>query len=147
MPSHEHITVKVYTSQEKNHLPSELDRRNPLSKPLQRHASSANQIAHLHSLSTTELLSQACCLSGLPLINSNLSKQSPKLNESKGLGHPLPHPGPPGPPFDILAAARYKKAANNVHPVWTTLKNIKSFTAFCPILSFHSHSPQSNPQT
>jgi len=72
----------------------------------------------------TDLLAQAHHLSGLPLIKTNLLKKSPKLrkspklNESKPLGQPLPHPGPP---FNALAAARYKKAENHVHPVQTTL--------------------------
>jgi len=124
MLSHEAITVKVYTSQEKHHLPSKPDRRNWLSKLPWRHASSANQMAHLQSLSTTELLTQARHLSGLPLIESNLLKPSPKLNYFKGLGHPPPHAEPSVPPFGTLAVARYKKAANHVHPVWIILPEI-----------------------
>src|SRR5882724_2676492 len=54
MSSHEPITVKVYTIQEKHHFPSKLDRGNPLPKLPQRQTSLANQMAHLHSLSTTE---------------------------------------------------------------------------------------------
>src|SRR5882724_8381103 len=114
MLSHEPIIVKVYTSQEKCHPPPKPDRRNASSKPPQRHETLANQIAHLHSLSKTDLLAQAHHLSGLPLIKSNLLKQSPKLNKSKALGQSFPHPGPP---FDALAVARYKKAENCVHPV------------------------------
>ena len=140
MPPHEPITVKVYMSQEKHHLPPKPDRRNPLSEPPQRHATSADQIAHLHSLSTTDLIAQVCHLSGLPLIISNLPKQSPEprkspeLNKYNALGQPLPHPQPS---FDALAAARYKKTANCVYPIQTTLP--KSSTTFHLILSFHSH--------
>src|SRR5882724_632793 len=108
-------------SQEKHHFPSELDRRNPLSKLPRRQTISANQMAHLHSLSTTELLAQARCLSGLPLIKSNLPNPSPKLNDPKGWVHPPPHPEPSVTPFSALATARYKKVANHVHPVLTTL--------------------------
>jgi len=78
-------------------------------------------MAHLHSLSTTELLAQVFHLSGLPLIKSNLLKPSPELNNPKGLVHPPPHPEPSVTPFGALAMARYKKVANCVHPVQTTL--------------------------
>src|SRR5882724_2824774 len=141
MPPHEVITVKVYMSQEKHHFPSEPDRINPLPKLLQGQTSSANQMAHLHSLSTTELLAQACCLSGLPLIKSNLPNPSPELNDPNGLVHPPPHPEPSVTPFATLAAARYKKAANHVHPVWTTLpEEYQILCAFHPLLSSHYHS-------
>jgi len=128
MLSHESITIKVYMSQEKCHPSPEpitlpkLDRRCPSSKLPHMHATSADQIAHCHSLSTT-YLDQLCCLSGLPLIKSNLLKQSPEPrkppepNTSRPLDHPPPHPGLP---FDALAVARYKKTANHVHPEWTT---------------------------
>src|SRR5882724_5551367 len=121
MLAHEVITVKVYMSQEKCHFPSEPDRRNPLPKLPQGQTSLANQMAHLHSLSSTELLAQARCLSGLPLIKSNLPNPSPESNDAKGLVHPPPHPEPSVTPFSALALARYKKAANCVHPVRTTL--------------------------
>src|SRR5882724_11090646 len=121
MPPNEVITVKVYMSQEKHHFPSEPNRRNPFPKLLRRQTSSANQMAHLHYLSTTELLSQAHHLSGLPLIKSNLPNPSPEPNDPKGLVHPPPHPEPSVTPFSALAATRYKKAANHVHPVRTTL--------------------------
>ena len=79
-----------------------------------------NHDTHIHSLSMTDLLAQVLHLSGLTLIKSNLPKKSPKPSKSKPLGHPLPHLGLP---FDVLAAARYKKATNCGHPVWTTLPN------------------------
>ena len=94
------------------------------------HATSANKLAHLHSLSTTDLLAQAFHLSGLPLIKSTLLKKLPKLRKSNELrkapkpskpkiqGHPFPYAGLP---FDTLAVARYKKATNQVHPRQTTL--------------------------
>jgi len=90
-------------------------------------------MAHLHSLSTTELLAQARRLSGLPLIKSNLPNPSPKPNDPKGLVHPPPHPEPSVTPFSALATARYKKAANCVHPVQTTLP--KEYRILCHIPS------------
>jgi len=92
MLPHEVITVKVYMSQENHHFPPEPDRRNPFPKLPRRQTSLANQMAHLHSLSTTELLAQARHLSGLPLIKSNLPNPSPELNDPKGLVHPPPEP-------------------------------------------------------
>jgi len=127
-------------SQEKCHPPpkpltlTQLDGRNASSKTPRRHTTLANQIAHLHSLSTMDHLAQAHHLSGLPLFESNLLKQSTKPRnppeQSKLLGQPLPHPGHP---FDTLAVARYKKAANHVHPVQTTLP--EEYQILCCILS------------
>jgi len=90
-------------------------------------------MAQLHSLSTIELLAQAHHLSGPPLIKSNLLNPSPELNDPKGWVHPPPHPEPSVTPFSALAAARYKKVANCVHPVWTTLP--EEYQILCHILS------------
>ena len=95
-------------------------------------------MAYLHSLTTTDLLAQAHHLSGLPSIKSNLLAQSPKprkppeLSKSKLLGQPLPHPGPP---FNAIAAARYKKAANHVHPIWTTCPKKYRILHHIPLLA------------
>jgi len=140
---HEPITVKIYMSQENCHLPPkpitlpELDGRNASSKLPGMQASFANKIAHLHSLSMTDLLAQAHHLSHLPLIKSILLKKSPELRKFKPLGQPTPHAGHP---FDALAAAIYKKAETMCTPCRPPcLKNIESSAAFHPILSSCSH--------
>jgi len=117
-------------------LPSRTE-RNPLSKLPWRQASLANLMAHLHSLSTTELLARLTICQAYLLIKSNLLKPSPELNNPKGLVHPLPHPESSVTPFGTLAVARYEKVANCVHPVMDHpgLNNIESFTTFHPLLS------------
>jgi len=67
----------------------------------------------------------------LTLLNKPLKlRKSPELNKPKPLGHPFLHAELP---FDALVMARYKKATNCVHPVWTTLP--KEYFILCHILS------------
>src|SRR5882672_151876 len=80
------------------------------------HATSAGQLSHLHSLSTAQLLAQAHRLSGLPPVRPIPPEPT------KPTKPPEPKsPEPKGPFFDALTSARYKKAANRIRPVWTTL--------------------------
>jgi len=57
-------------------------------------------------------------------------RKSPEPRKPKPLGHPFPHAGLP---IDTLAMARYKKAANHIHPVQTTLP--KEYHILCHIPS------------
>src|SRR5882724_2724975 len=81
-------------------------------------------MAQLYSLSMRDLLAQAHHLSGLPSFKSNLPNKSSELSKSSGPKKPLEPSKPSGQTrlhFDTLAVARYKKAANRVHPMRTTL--------------------------
>src|SRR5882672_12203182 len=84
--SHEPITVKVYSSWAFHHLPvkppeSVQGHMSPKPPEISEvHATSASQLSHLHSLSTTRLLAQAHRLSGLLPVRPIPPKQkkSPK---------------------------------------------------------------------
>src|SRR5882724_9834769 len=98
-------------------------------------------MAQLYSLSTRDLLAQAHHLLGLPSFESNLPNKSSEPRKSSRPKKPLEPSKPLGqthPHFDALAAARYKKAANHVHPVRTTLPEeyrILHHTPSDPLLS------------
>src|SRR5882724_2999163 len=46
---------------------------------------------------------------------------APELSILPDLNTSADFPDPKGQPFDALASSQYKKAANCVHPIWTTL--------------------------
>src|SRR5882724_11785617 len=73
------------------------------------HASPAIQCSDLHSLSTAQLLAQAGHLAGL------LPPKPTKPPEPNRTSRPK------GTPLEALTSAHYKKAANRVCPVRTTL--------------------------
>jgi len=77
-------------------------------------------LSHLLSLSTTQILACAHHLLDLPLIDTGTPEPNilTELNTSAELSK---SPDPKVQPFDTLTSIRYKKAANHVHPIWTTL--------------------------
>src|SRR5882672_7427252 len=126
--SHEPVTVKVYSSQAFHHLPVKppepvLGHMSP--KPPENseiHGTSAGQLSHLRSLSTAQLLAQAHRLSGLPPVRPIPPEQNKSPEPAEPMKPPeLKSPEPKKPFFDALTSARYKKAANRIRPVWTTL--------------------------
>src|SRR5882724_10750964 len=88
--------------------------------------SNSGNLSHLLSLSTTQILARAHQLLDLPPTDIGAPELtvppeptvSPEPNTS---ANPSISPHPNRQPFDALAASRYKKAANRVHPIWTTL--------------------------
>src|SRR5882724_2774543 len=98
-------------------------------------------MAQLYSLSMRDLLAQAHHLSGLPSFESNLPNKSSEPSKYSGPKKPLEAGKPSGqtcPHLDALAVARYKKAANHVHPMRTTFPEeyrILRLTLSDPLLS------------
>jgi len=100
--------------------PPDPDKRNALIVLSKASRSNSGNLSHLLSLSTTQILACAHQLLDLPLIDIGAPEPtvSPEPNTS---ADPSISPDPKGQPFDALAALRYKKAANRVHPIQTTL--------------------------
>src|SRR5882724_4009525 len=100
--------------------PPDPDKRDPpivLSKGS--HPASGN-LSHLLSLSTAQILARAHQLLDPPPTDISATEPTvpPEPNTS---ADPSISPDAKGQPFDALAALRYKKAANCVHPIQMTL--------------------------
>src|SRR5882724_6190185 len=82
--------------------------------------STSGNLSHLLSLSTAQILAPAHQLLDPPPTDISAPEPTvpPKPNTS---ADPSISPNPKGQPFDSLAASQYKKAANRVHPIQTTL--------------------------
>src|SRR5882724_12282584 len=100
--------------------PPDPDKRNAPIVLSKASCSNSGNLSHLLSLSTTQILDHTHQLLDLPPTDIGAPKPTvpPKPNT---LADPSISPDPKGQPFDTLAASQYKKAANRVHPIWTTL--------------------------